>query len=411
MLPAFLDPHAASVLLAKQGVVHTKNGTPIEGDITEGDEKVTITLKSGIQTIVERDNVKSIDYSGDVEQEYKNRLAKLDAKDAKGRVELAHWAFDNKRYDLARDASEKALEIDPNSAEATTFLDVIRNQQRIERNHPDHSGGTGGTGGTGAGGDHATIEPKGPDQKGTDEHKFLSASDINEIRQKELKENDAQVRFQFQNDVRRKFCTATNQDLATFNAKRQIDQAMAILSSDEKDLKKDVTVMTDPSAIADFKKLVQPLVLSHCATAGCHGGDKGGNFILFTTASPNDAVTYTNFYIMEKYAKKGEDAGGGNPIFAGGQRRMIDRTHPDASILVQYALPARIAEFDHPTVQGYDGFLRNTSDKPYKDITTWMTNLVVPEPDYKISYTPPGTPKEPTSKPATAPAPAPAKGK
>src|SRR3954470_2172270 len=114
----------ATLLLAKHGVVVTNDGTRYEGEGAEGDADVTVTIH-GVKTTIKRENIASINYNENFDKEYADRLAKLDAKDAAGRIQLARWAMDQGHYDKARDAADQALAIDPNSREATDLQTVI----------------------------------------------------------------------------------------------------------------------------------------------------------------------------------------------------------------------------------------------------------------------------------------------
>src|SRR5438132_1990813 len=124
MLGGALTLLATSILLAKPGVVITRDGQRLEGEITEKTDSVVISIR-GIETAVPRDNIASLTYSEPFEKQFQDRLAKLDPKDVKGRLELARWAFDQKQYSTARDACEAALAIDPNNREAVELESLV----------------------------------------------------------------------------------------------------------------------------------------------------------------------------------------------------------------------------------------------------------------------------------------------
>jgi hypothetical protein len=124
----------------------------------------------------------------------------------------------------------------------------------------------------------------------------------------------------------------------------------------------------------------------------------------------NDAVTYTNFYILQSYQREGQDDGS---VFGGGELRMIDRPMPRRSLLLNYALPPTIAEYDHPDVRGYRPALRNRDDPNYGRLLDWIELSLVPTvetSDYGIAYDPPGRtagttqPTTSSSAPSTQPA-------
>src|SRR5579884_166420 len=89
----------ASGLLAEPGSVRTRDGRTFAGDVHEQGDQVVVQNK-GIETILSRTQVLRISYAHDLGDEYRQRLARLGARDVPGRVELARWLFDNRRYDL-----------------------------------------------------------------------------------------------------------------------------------------------------------------------------------------------------------------------------------------------------------------------------------------------------------------------
>lgn len=386
-----------SALWAKQGVVVLRDGNKMEGDITEKDNMVVVTIR-GIQTQIKREDVQSISYIESLDKEYQDRLEKLEPQDVQGRLQLARWAFDNHRYDLARDAVERALAIDPNNAEATTFLETIQRQRALERNQSQDADSSSNR-------SNQSNQPNRPPAEAV-EKRLLTPDNINAIRQFELKSSDTNVRIRFENDVRRRFVTAYNQDQSYFNNLQPVDQALTILSNADEKFTKDVRVLSDPQSMLEYRRFVQPMVLQNCATSACHGGAAGGKLILYTTGESTDAVAYTNFYILQSYAKT--LAAPGSAFGSGpAQRKLIDRTQPDMSLLAQYGLPPDKSDIDHPQVSGYRPIFRGRDDARYKQLISWMRDSLRPvEPHYGIDYTPPGMmattqpANEPTSRPA-----------
>jgi hypothetical protein len=146
---------------------------------------------------------------------------------------------------------------------------------------------------------------------------------------------------------------------------------------------------------------VQPLVIQNCATTGCHGGPNGGGLVLYT-GGENDAVTYTNFYILQSIAKRVEVPN--DTFFNGNQRRLIERGRGDESLLANYGLPANIGTYDHPIVNGkpIQPVFRNRDDARYRAVVSWMNDTLGPvSPDYGIHYSIPTA--LPSGQPTTMP--------
>jgi hypothetical protein len=400
LMACMLLGFACSLAWGRPGVLVTRQGQTLNGDIKEQDQTYVVTIR-GIDTIVQRRDVVSVEFHEDVEKQFQEKLARLGPKDVKGRIELARWAFDRDQYDLARKALEAARAIEPNNADATRMLETVQSQIRLERAAQTRPAGAAPR----APSTSPSTQPTGP---ATTSRHLLTADDINIIRQLEINpKQDTQLRVTFNNDVRKRFITEENLNPASFASLRPQEQALRILDYGTPQMRRDVQIMSDPAAMLEYRRVIQPLVLQNCATSNCHGGTAGGagGLFLFSPAD-NDAMTYTNFYILQSYRQPGEQTGG---VFGGADLRMIDRASPRQSLLVHYALPPTIAEFDHPDVRGYRPALRNRDDPNYARLLDWITFALVPTreaSDYGIDYQPPG--RTAATRPATAPATQPA---
>lgn len=366
--------------LAKQGVLKTKDGRSIEGDITDkGADGATITTKGGAITIA-RDDIDAITYGGgsNIQAEYQARKAKI-PKDAGARdhYELARWLYTNRAYDLARTEVNIALAKDPQHADAALLRTTIERQAILDRTKPAANGGRPAV-------PAATTRGVRPGERPT-----LTAEQINIIRQNELKQGD-KVNVAFSGDVKRKFVEYDNREPREFNRLPALEQALAILQLGIPEMRKDVRITNDPPALAEYKARIQPAILIGCATANCHGGDKAGAFRLIAPAQ-NDAASYTNFFILSQMAASSE----------GAKRHGIDRLYPEKSLIAQFGMPRDLAEYDHPEAAGWNAIYRNESDPKLKLVTDWIRDrLVAVEPDYKAIDFPLPTLKEP---PADAP--------
>lgn len=366
---------------ARTGTVKMRDGGSYQGDITEGEDGRIVVKVHNVDMRIDRRDVAAITYVDDAAADFKKRLAALGPKDVKGRLDLAQWALSQQQYEWAKQAGQSALDIDPNSKEATDFVVMVRRQQDLERapkaSQNSQPGG----------------DPLLPDAPGTTktppgalEHKQLSADDINTIRQFELGGEESNYRATFTNDVRRRYVTkypTPGGSLAQFMS-LPVDRQVRNILHDAPDMRNDVRIVSDPQSMSLFKTRVQPAILASCATTACHGGTGAGNFVLITPADSDPAV-YTNFYILSQYVKKLDKAGAA-------QAQMIDRTAPAKSLLLQYTLPTDAADLHHPETPNYRPPFRNTADPRYKAVSDWLTGSLSPAtPDYGIKYTPPGS--------------------
>jgi hypothetical protein len=371
-------------VVAAPGIVRTKNGQLFVGDVIESGDRVTINM-GGIDSAIDRGDIVSIEY-GTFEQLYEQKLASLPENDAKGRIALARDAFSAKRYLLSARALELALQIDPDNAEAVSMLNVVRSQLKLERDRvpvPPSTNPSGASGGT--------VAPK-------LEKVVISNEQVNLVRIAELKP-DENVPVRIEIDVKRQMADKLSMTMPQFNRLSAREQLARIVEKGDASMLQGVQVQRDPASLLEFRQKIQPLVLQGCATATCHGGALAGPFILYSPAN-DDATTYTNFLILQSYKKK--VAGETNAGIFGGEvmAKMIDRSSADRSLLVQYALPASIANDDHPPVRGYNGIVRDRNDARYRLLVDWIgKSLVRIEPKYGFDFVPP-KPPTPTTQPS-----------
>lgn len=373
----------ASVLWGRPGTVKTRDGQVFVGDVTEHADQVTIQVK-GIETSVPRDNLRSISYADSIEQEYRKRLARLTAYDVPGRIELAQWLFENHAYDFAQDVLQEARQLQPRNQEVVQMIRTVARQAELaqseaRKHEPVQLAAADNNLQVGGGGGGAPSRTAGG--------RMLTPEEINLVKQSEWQEGQS-IRPTFRDDVRRKYIARSGADPAQFNRLTPSQQAWAIVRNGTPEMKKDV-VISDPPAMAQFKKVQQSLLYTGCAN--CHSNDKAmGNFSLHFPAD-SEAATYTNFMILQKYTHKEGDRTYG----------MIERERPGDSLLVQYSLPMDIGSPPHPKAPNYKGAVHTRGDPRLKTATDWISSLNPIAPDYsEIDL---------SSKPAVAPrAPAPA---
>ena len=219
-------------------------------------------------------------------------------------------------------------------------------------------------------------------------HKYLSPDEMNLLKQAEWSQKDSNVKITLSFEAKKKYITSIQGNAGAFNALSPADQAREILAKGTIDQKKEVKITNDPAIFAEYKKTIQPMILTGCATAGCHGGVNGGRLFLYGTPE-NDAASYTNFYLLMTTSSQ----------VGGAQRMMIDRTYPDKSLIVEFGLPSQLSKITHPEVKGvtWRSIFRSTEDAQYKTFMRWMDKLVPGDPKYGFDF----SLEDPVEKPAT----------
>lgn len=360
----------ASTLLARQGAIKTTDGRYLQGDIDENSpdgQTVSITLH-GVTAAIPRQSIVSISYSQDAAEDFHHRLGDMRPDDLAGRLALSRWELDAGNYDLAREAALDAQKIDPHSPDAAILLDTIAGKQAMDARRSEAAAAP-------ATEPSSSVNPVAPS-------KYLSMDDVYAIRRAELLA-DEDVKVQFANDVRSRYLSTSGTLPVDFNSESPPAQARDIIQTGDANLIKDVKIVSDPSVLVQFRTRVQPRILVGCAAAGCHGEAGSGGFMLYP-GSNEPMVWYTNFYILQKSTRRleGGDTFGQGPVL----RSMIDRLHPDASLLLQYGLPTSIASLPHPKVQGWRPMFRDDQDPNYLMISQWIGSLKSIVPDYGIRF-------------------------
>jgi hypothetical protein len=380
-----------SILLARQGVVRTDDGRTIEGDIDDSPNSDTVTVSIGnAQVAVERSDILSIEYGDTVAKQFAQRLAELPSTDIRSRLELARWALDKQQYDLARQAADQAMRIDPGNPDAQTLLDTIQAQQNLSIHRtavtPPVSDGLTGS---------IQIPPIAPAGN------YLSDDEVNLVRQSELRSEDV-VRVTIDSEAAAQYLRESGQSEQDFASLDPMAQAWRILEVGDPKLSAGVKILSDPAALDQFHRRIEPRILVGCASAGCHGdAATSGDFYLYHDAQTTPQW-FTNFYILQMYQLK---IGSEPSVWGKGtlQRDMIDRAHPSESILLQFALPRAMAQVPHPDVNGWRPLFTGTGDPSYQEWLNWIGQSLVPlDPNYGFTFAlPTGLP--PATQPAAAP--------
>jgi hypothetical protein len=114
------------------------------------------------------------------------------------------------------------------------------------------------------------------------------------------------------------------------------------------------------------------MFLSGCAVSGCHNTvASAGGFLLFT-GDNSPRADYTNFYILQHYERL-------PAVRDGIVRLMIDRTHPEDSLLGQYGLAQDMGAPPHPKADNFRPIFMGRSDGRYVSLLRWIGLLLKPE--------------------------------
>jgi len=389
---------AASAVLAKQGMVITHDGQAFEGDVDEAGTpgKVIVTDKRGIKTSLPRAAVDHKFYYDSPRDEFDAQMAKAHlkpkgSKDVSGQLAAARWAIDHKQYDWAKEALDDAARIDPANADAKALQLTVDKQ--LGPGHTATQPGGSATQPSGAdGGNHAG--PKGPAKR------MVTPKEIQAIRSLEWRQGDRSIKVKVPPDVRKRFIDANIVPDAGHLS--QNDLALAILQQGPPALRDQVQITSDPAPMVEFRQKVEKQIIQTCIQCHAAGKLQGEHNQLALFPGDNEQSAYTNFIILQQFSKEVQLKPKDRPI----EYSMIDRTRPEGSLLLQYALPPDFADVPHPDAKAYKGAVKNKTDLRYRELGAWIQELAPIPPDYSfIDLTqpePPADAKDPAPKPAAA---------
>ena len=306
--------------------------------------------------------------------EYQQRLSKIDAQNPQDHYDLANWAFGKGMLKIARKELKDALSIKDDYEMASLLLRQV--EAKLE-----------------AAGESGDEEDQGMIAGNVDPNWLLKQQEIYRIRLAELRPTD-RVSVNLRNKLVERFIDLMNgqgdfktvgfdRTFRTWSGVQKVLYILDHVNRDAFEIKDDIEIRTDPEFMMEFRSHVWPIVSSFCGSPHCHGGDKPvGGLRLFTIAGRRDAVDYTNYLILDSYAKGG--------------RKMINRDHIEDSLLLQFGLPYEQARFHHPELPA-------AARPPYPDrgsanyrrVTAWIESLNgPPHPDYRVELRTPWSPKE-----------------
>jgi hypothetical protein len=380
----------ASVAWATRGTVRTAQGESFTGNVDRNDDgSVTVTSDQGIQTRIEAADVAVVLPATSADQEFYLRLSRLNPGDVTHRMDLANWASQNNRPDLAEIALAEVLKIQPANRAARLALDGADRQMELDRTAPQRPSAVPAT--MPATQHPATQTSAGPPT--TLPGEMLSDEQVNTLRQKELPAEDVPLRILLRNDVIGRYLAGGGRDARAFRALSLGQQARQILATGDPALLADVRIVNDPPSLRIYRQRINPIVTTACGSIGCHGGNGAGDFHLYGNDFPNAA--YTNFYNLQTY----RCSVGGVPYLA------VDRTLPERSLILQFGLASDQATAPHPHVAGYRPRYRVRSDGGYQQVLSWISDELNPVlPEYGITLGPRAAAvPRPSTRAATAP--------
>jgi len=366
---------ASAAGTGKQGMVLTKDHHTFIGEIDETTEPGHVDVNSTSQGKISLDsrNVEKVTYFNTPAEEFNGRLSALDRKDVAARLDLANFAIAHNMYPQARELLVAALALEPGNRNATDLLHKV--DEQIKASQPE-------TKPVAPAPDLPPVRPGLVRARRT-----LTPDEINFIRQTEWTENDQDIKVQVAAEARKGAIDLGLIDANAISRMTPADIGWEIIKHGPPGLRKDVKVASDPGSLASYRK-VHRLIINTCATGACHNTEKGGKFFLFTERQ-DDATILSDYLILQQFST----------TINGVEHEMIDRLHPEGSLLTQFALPPALADLPHPKAAGY--LAPTKAPFALNQIKQWIADLPAVAPSYNIDLSvPPPKPEGAATRPA-----------
>jgi hypothetical protein len=135
-----------------------------------------------------------------------------------------------------------------------------------------------------------------------------------------------------------------------------------------------IVIESDPEVFDLYRRHVLPLVNKSCGRSGCHAGKAARTFRFPIGSTTSETYSYTTFVLLNQMeAEHGP---------------LLDRTDPEASLLLAYLLPREGNRRPHPAAMHGPSFKHvvQKGDRNYTAILDWINDLIVPQPEYRLKY-------------------------
>lgn len=371
LLVTVVPLHAATT-----AVVTTHDGSTFEGTLVRQSAKVVVLNIAGIDTQIEQTNVADIVIKKSPEDLYAEKRAELKDNDLDGRYALASEMVDLKALQIARTELSSLDRDFPGSEKVRSLLTSVEAQIKIsnesstERPRPDTNSVSNPR-------DRVPAERPAP----VHPDRYLDASQINVIKVYEVDLADRpritiprqvldEVFEDFREDDR---VPRTSADKRAFLKRPGYEQLKLLFDIRARDYYDKVQVREEPAPLSEFRRVVNANYVARYFQPTFGAGQLPG-LTLFSARPESENEAYSNFYLLNTFSYEGKP--------------LIDRTNPEDSLLLQWALPRERAKYAAPEVEGWQPLFRTTDDPQFKRYADWIGSLYKFTPDYGIDYSP-----------------------
>ena len=401
-VPALVAPAAADGADAAASMqLRTSDGRTFVGQVVRDVPSHVLLRIGGVEARFERADVARLSPVPDVASELAARRAALSDDNLEGRLKLAGEMFEADLLDAARWElvllQSAVPEVGPQRDRVEALLGAVaaRRVLRTPAATSDAVPASAPSATPEVTPEAASSKPAASRNRRPD---YLSESDINLVRVYEIDLNQADAkRISVPEVVLREAMDADPDHPAV--PKREsdrkallrgpgIEQLALLFALEARELYAQAQVRQDPETLAAFRREINPGHVARYFEPQFGGGRVPG--LDLVRRRPNTtAEAYTNFVALCRFRHEG--------------RPMIDRYNPEASLLLQWALPRDEARHPAPDLPGWRPRFRSLRDPRCTRLRAWIDGLVKFDPDYATLL--PKTPAAPGCLLYTSPSP------
>ena len=406
----------------QRGLIQLRDGTIVRGEIVKDSIEQVEFRVDAISGKLPRSQVYRVMLEPDFDERYAALKSSIAPQEHGRRLGLARWLASQERMDLALLELEALLREADVEAAREMLRDInarLKLQRSIEESRrakdaapaaqqppaaPAAEGPAPAAPDPPSGPAPSPAEPAAqPERKGTPPlprellpNDLLSDADVNLIRVYEIDFKDPPRLHVTPEGIRQlilrygssSLIPAGAQERNALYTKPSIEVARLMFDLKARDLYGYIEVEEDPASLAKYRTRVHnSWLIANCATSRCHGGIDAGRFFLYTGNAKDQRIRYTNLMTLLHFKVDGKP--------------LVDFEDPPNSLLVQYAMPRKLARYPHPDVRGWRAILTESTPQLTGDTLEWIRSMYQPRPAYPVSYKPPrlDAPDEPVREP------------
>jgi len=361
--------------------VQLKEGGEAAGELVREEADAIVLRIAGVETRIPRSDIASVTPLRSLQERYRSMRAIIDDKDVDRLLVLIEWLIRSGLLDEAKEELAHVQRLEPDNPDIAKLRAMVERLVELQRRSRTRKGAEAPSQDEA----HARRPATALQRPGPDVFPLLDDAAINRIKVYEVDLDHPPRLVAPQEVVEELLARHGDSELLpvdeegrkAFANQPAVEILRTMFQLRARELYDKVQVLELPASLERFRRDVHNgWLLNACASTRCHGGLDAGDFILYTRNRNSERTVLTNLLILERSRTRD------------GQR-LINYEQPEASPLLQMALPPTVGRPAHPPAPGWRPIFRSSSDRRFRQTTAWIRSMHQPRPDYQVDYQPP----------------------